>query len=70
MEIENVPTESNPRTGRITALSVLATLRRLVSPLRDHVHGNHRLCGQFLSLAREESRHDWKPGLSVGEPMV
>ena len=34
MEIENVPSESNPRTGRITALSVLATLRRLVSPLQ------------------------------------
>ena len=34
MEIENVPSESNPRTGRITALSVLATLRRLVAPLQ------------------------------------
>jgi aspartate dehydrogenase len=29
MQIENVPTEENPRTGKITALSVLAALRRL-----------------------------------------
>lgn len=34
MTIENVPTEENPRTGRITALSVLSTLRRMVGPLR------------------------------------
>jgi len=33
MTIENVPSE-NPRTGRITALSVLACLRGLVAPLR------------------------------------
>lgn len=33
MLIENVPSEENPRTGRITALSALATLRRLVAPL-------------------------------------
>jgi aspartate dehydrogenase len=33
LEIENVPSE-NPRTGRITALSVLAALRKLHSPLR------------------------------------
>ena len=33
MEIENVPSE-NPRTGRITALSVLAALRKLGAPLR------------------------------------
>jgi aspartate dehydrogenase len=32
MTIENVPSEENPRTGRITALSVIAALRRLVSP--------------------------------------
>jgi aspartate dehydrogenase len=32
--IENVPTEENPKTGKITALSVLALLRGLVSPLR------------------------------------
>jgi aspartate dehydrogenase len=32
--IENVPTEENPKTGRITALSVLTLLRGLVSPLR------------------------------------
>jgi aspartate dehydrogenase len=34
MMIENVPTEENPRTGKITALSTLALLRGLVSPLR------------------------------------
>jgi aspartate dehydrogenase len=33
MTIENVPSE-NPRTGRITALSVLAALRKLAAPLR------------------------------------
>lgn len=33
MTIENVPSEENPRTGRITALSLLATLRRLTAPL-------------------------------------
>lgn len=34
MKIENIPTEENPGTGRITALSVLATLRALSAPLR------------------------------------
>jgi aspartate dehydrogenase len=33
MEIANVPSE-NPRTGRITALSVVACLRKLHAPLR------------------------------------
>jgi aspartate dehydrogenase len=33
MTIENIPSEANPRTGKITALSALATLRRLVAPL-------------------------------------
>jgi aspartate dehydrogenase len=33
MTIENIPSEENPRTGRITALSALATLRRLTAPL-------------------------------------
>ena len=33
MAIENVPSE-NPKTGRITALSVVAALRKMVSPLR------------------------------------
>jgi aspartate dehydrogenase len=33
MTIENIPSEENPRTGRITALSVLAALRRLTAPL-------------------------------------
>ncbi|MCZ6483025.1 MAG: aspartate dehydrogenase [Alphaproteobacteria bacterium] len=32
--IENVPSEENPRTGRITALSVIATLRGLVATLK------------------------------------
>jgi aspartate dehydrogenase len=32
MQIENVPSE-NPKTGRLTPLSVIATLRKLVSPL-------------------------------------
>ena len=34
MTIENVPTDENPRTGRITALSVIAYLRKLAAPLR------------------------------------
>ncbi len=34
MRIENVPTMENPKTGRITALSVLACLRGLVSTLK------------------------------------
>jgi aspartate dehydrogenase len=34
MMIENVPTEENPKTGKITALSALTLLRGLVSPLR------------------------------------
>src|SRR5262249_5966728 len=33
LAIENVPSE-NPRTGRITALSVVAALRKLKTPLR------------------------------------
>jgi aspartate dehydrogenase len=33
MTIENVPSD-NPRTGRITALSVIAALRKLQAPLR------------------------------------
>lgn len=33
MTIENIPSEENPRTGRITALSLLATLRRLTGTL-------------------------------------
>jgi len=33
MQIENVPSQENPRTGRLTALSVIALLRKLVSPL-------------------------------------
>ena len=33
LEIENVPSEANPRTGRLVANSVVATLRRLVDPL-------------------------------------
>jgi aspartate dehydrogenase len=34
MTIENVPSVENPKTGRLTALSVLACLRGLVSPLK------------------------------------
>ena len=34
MTIENVPSEDNPRTGRITALSTIAALRGLVSELK------------------------------------
>lgn len=34
MTIENVPSAENPRTGRITALSMLACLRGLVSTLK------------------------------------
>jgi len=34
MTIENVPSDDNPRTGRIVALSTVATLRGLVSELK------------------------------------
>ena len=34
MAIESVPSSENPRTGRLTPLSVIATLRGLVDPLR------------------------------------
>ncbi|HEY2617694.1 MAG TPA: aspartate dehydrogenase [Acetobacteraceae bacterium] len=34
MTIENVPSEENPRTGQITALSMLACLRGLVATLK------------------------------------
>jgi aspartate dehydrogenase len=34
LHIENVPSDENPRTGRITALSVIACLRGLGAPLR------------------------------------
>ena len=33
LKIENVPTEHNPRTGKLVALSVITTLKRLVAPL-------------------------------------
>lgn len=33
MTIENMPSAENPRTGKITALSVIAALERLASPL-------------------------------------
>jgi aspartate dehydrogenase len=33
MMIENVPSAENPRTGKITALSVIALLRKLAAPL-------------------------------------
>jgi predicted dinucleotide-utilizing enzyme len=34
MMIENVPSEENPRTGKITPLSILACLRGLTSTLK------------------------------------
>jgi aspartate dehydrogenase len=34
MTIENIPSESNPGTGKITALSVITTLRGLVQSLK------------------------------------
>ena len=33
LKIENVPSAENPRTGRLVALSVIATLKKLVAPL-------------------------------------
>ena len=33
MTINNIPSDENPKTGRITANSVIATLQRLTSPL-------------------------------------
>lgn len=33
MTIQNMPSEENPRTGKITALSVIAALERLTAPL-------------------------------------
>ncbi|WP_323770483.1 aspartate dehydrogenase [Antarctobacter sp.] len=33
MKIEGIPSEDNPRTGRITPLSVISTLKRLTAPL-------------------------------------
>ena len=33
MQIENVPSAENPKTGRLTPLSVLAALKKLVAPL-------------------------------------
>ena len=34
MTIENIPTEANPSTSRITSLSVIAALRGLVDTLK------------------------------------
>jgi len=33
MQIRNIPTEENPRTGRITALSTIACLQRMTAPM-------------------------------------
>ena len=33
LKIDNIPTEENPRTGRLVANSVVTTLRRLTAPL-------------------------------------
>ena len=32
--IENTPSETNPRTGKLSALSALATLRKITSPIK------------------------------------
>jgi aspartate dehydrogenase len=32
MQVEHVPSTENPRTGRLTALSVIAALKKLSSP--------------------------------------
>src|SRR6266516_7069255 len=45
LAIENVPSE-NPRTGRITALSVVAALRKLTTPLRVGTCCNPALTGK------------------------
>ncbi len=34
MSISNIPSAENPKTGKITALSIIATLKKLASPLR------------------------------------
>lgn len=34
MKIENIPSKENPRTGIITALSIIAALRKLAAPVR------------------------------------
>jgi aspartate dehydrogenase len=34
MSIKNIPTDENPKTGRITALSVIAALRKQTAALR------------------------------------
>ncbi|WP_323769308.1 aspartate dehydrogenase [Antarctobacter sp.] len=33
LKIENIPSDDNPKTGRITPLSVISTLKRLTAPL-------------------------------------
>ena len=33
LTLNNIPTETNPKTGRVTALSIIKTLRNLTSPL-------------------------------------
>lgn len=33
MQIQNIPSEGNPKTGKITALSAISTLRSLTAPL-------------------------------------
>jgi aspartate dehydrogenase len=34
MTISNIPTAENPATGKITALSVIAALKKLGNPIR------------------------------------
>ena len=33
MQIRNIPSEENPRTGKITALSTIACMQRMTAPL-------------------------------------
>jgi aspartate dehydrogenase len=33
LKIENIPTEENPKTGKITPLSVISTLKRISAPV-------------------------------------
>ena len=41
MTVENVPSEANPKTGKLTALSVLACLRGLAATLKVGQLGRH-----------------------------
>ena len=62
LTIENIPSE-NPKTGRITALSVLAALRKLHAPLRV---GNMR---GGRGLARDGSLTTWLMNWAKSPPI-